>query len=313
MICSRTRLPVITLVLLLGLLLLSLQLGSIPINNPFDFNQVVSHRLVRALLAIIIGALLGCAGVLTQTAVQNPLASPDILGVSHGAALVAVWVLTRHPEFPIIGLPALCLVGGLLAAIVLKLLIGSRLTPIYTAICGVALSAWLGSISEYLLLSRSESTTTTLLWLTGSLWGRGADQLLLALPCLGLLLLAWAGSRYWDLLLLGPMQAKTVGGNPHKYSNLALLIAVLLTSMAVAVCGPIGFVGLVAPHLARLLTGGRHRQLLPLSMLVGALVLLAADLAGRTLLNPVEIPAGIMTALIGAPYFLWLLVRSSRS
>ncbi|CAG9000999.1 MAG: Fe(3+) dicitrate transport system permease protein FecD [Candidatus Celerinatantimonas neptuna] len=275
--------------------------------------MVVSQRLARALLAILVGASLGCSGLLTQTTLRNPLASPDILGVNHGAALAAVFILTRCPNLPITYLPWACLTGALMASIALKLFIGKRFTPLFIAVSGIALSAWLAAINEYLLLSRSQSTSDALLWLTGSLWGRGWPQLQWGVISLILLPLPLFLSQPLNILLLGESSALSLGIHTHRIRQLAILLSIVLTAICVALCGPLGFIGLIAPHIARQISGGLHQLLLPVAMLSGALLLLLADLIGRMILSPIEIPAGIVTALLGAPYFLMLIVKQERS
>lgn len=294
------------------LLITSIRIGYAPAGAWDSWNMVVSQRLARALIAICVGALLAISGVLTQTTVQNPLASPDILGISHAGALAAVLTLTRFPSFPMASLPWVTLTGSLVGALVLKLCMGKRENPIYIATIGIALSAWFAAITEYLLLSRADTTSNALLWLTGSLWGRSWNTLLWLWPALIVLMIAGVFRQRFNLLLVGHAQAHCLGSNPKHIQYIALGCAVLFTALSVAVCGPLGFIGLVAPHIARRLFGGRHQWLIPGATLVGALLLLVADLVGRTLLMPVEIPAGVLTALCGAPYFLWLLLRKER-
>ncbi|MBM1116596.1 iron chelate uptake ABC transporter family permease subunit, partial [Klebsiella grimontii] len=172
------------------------------------------------------------------------------------------------------------------------------------------LSACWASVTDYLLLSRPQEINNALLWLTGSLWGRDGSFVVIALPLLAILLpLSFALSRDLDLLALGRDRAGTLGVNVRRLNGYALTLAVALASIGVAVCGPIAFISLVVPHLVRRLFGGRHRYLLPLSALTGGLVLLLADLLARTLHPPLELPAGVLTAIIGAPWFIWLLVR----
>lgn len=308
--------------LLLSLLvagaLVSLALGAVPLSpaevwqglwGGADHFTIQEYRLPRLLLALLVGSMSAVAGVMVQGVIRNPLASPDVLGISHGAGLAAVVLLTLLPGLSLWLLPWIALTGGLLAALLLWLVCAHRTAPVKLALCGVALSALYASITDFLLLTRPVEINAALLWLTGSLWGRGWPQLFGILPWLSLLpLVLWLCQRL-NLAGLGEEQATTLGERVGRVRLLALLVAVCWSAATVAICGPIAFIGLVSPHLARALVGGCHQRLLPMAMLVGALLLLLADLAGRILAPPLELPAGIMTALLGAPYFLYLLFK----
>lgn len=240
---------------------------------------------------------------------HNPLASPDILGINHGASLASVAALWFLPSLPLPWLPLLAFIGGM-AAMTIAIALAGFSHPMRLALTGIALSACWASVTDYLLLSRPQEINNALLWLTGSLWARDGSFVVIALPLLAILLpLSFALSRDLDLLALGRDRAGTLGVNVRRLNGYALTLAVALASIGVAVCGPIAFISLVVPHLVRRLFGGRHRYLLPLSALTGGLVLLLADLLARTLHPPLELPAGVLTAIIGAPWFIWLLVR----
>lgn len=278
-------------------------------NGGEHYFTIHDYRLPRIVIAILVGAMLASAGVLIQGVIRNPLASPDILGVSHGAGLAAVALMTLWPTVSVYWLPAAALSGGIASALVLALVCGGQTTPVKLAITGVALAALYGSGIDFLILTQPLEINNALLWLTGSLWGRNWDQLALLWPWWILLPVVLWLSHALNLLTLGDERATSLGISVQRVRAGALLVAVVWTSAAVAVCGPISFLGLVAPHLARRLVGGRHQSLLPTAMLVGALLLLVADLAARTIAPPLELPAGIMTAIIGAPYFLYLLTK----
>ena len=267
------------------------------------------YRLPRTLIAILVGAMLASSGVLIQGVIRNPLASPDILGVSHGAGLAAVAMMTLFPAISVYWLPLAALVGGISSAFLLALVCGGNTTPVRLAITGVALAALYSSGIDFLILTQPLEINNALLWLTGSLWGRSWAQLSMILPWLVLVPVVLWLSHALNLLTLGDERATNLGISVPWVRAGALFVAVLWTSVSVAVCGPISFLGLVAPHLARQLVGGRHQALLPTSMLVGASLLLVADLVARTIDPPIELPAGIMTAIIGAPYFLYLLIK----
>ncbi|MFC2435710.1 MAG: Fe(3+) dicitrate ABC transporter permease subunit FecD [Aggregatibacter sp.] len=281
--------------------------------HPDDKNYftLMEYRLPRALLAIIIGSALAISGVLVQSVVRNPLASPDILGINNAAGLVAVTVLIFLPNLAFYWLPIFAFIGGVLSFILLWVICGFNFRPIKMAIIGVALSALWAAISHYLMLTNPVEINTAMLWLTGSLWGRSWAYVNVVLPWLLVLLpLPFIFCRDLDTLGLGENKAATLGVSVNKTQILVLVLAVALSTTAVAICGPIAFLGLVAPHLARKLVGGRHRTLLPASMLIGTLLLQISDILARVIDPPTELPAGILTAIIGAPYFFYLLMRT---
>lgn len=314
----------ITLVIFIALALagfsvLSLQMGVIAVpwralltdwQTGREYHYVLTaYRLPRLLLALLVGAALAVAGVLVQGIVRNPLASPDILGVNHAASLASVGALLLLPSLPVIALPLLAFAGGMAGLILLKMLANTS-QPMKLALTGVALSACWASLTDYLMLSRPQDVNSALMWLTGSLWGRDWSFVKIAAPLLMLFLpLSLRFCRDLDLLALGDARATTLGVSVPRIRFQALLLAVAMTSTGVAVCGPISFIGLVVPHMVRSITGGRHRWLLPVSAMTGALLLVAADLLARIIHPPLELPAGVLTAIIGAPWFVWLLVR----
>ncbi|ENK1089737.1 Fe(3+) dicitrate ABC transporter permease subunit FecD [Citrobacter freundii] len=304
---------------LAGFSLLSLQMGVIAVpwralltdwQAGREYHYVLTaYRLPRLLLALFVGAALAVAGVLVQGIVRNPLASPDILGVNHAASLASVGALLLVPSLPVIALPLLAFAGGMVGLILLRMLVNTS-QPMKLALTGVALSACWASLTDWLMLSRPQDVNSALLWLTGSLWGRDWSFVKIAVPLLMLFLpLSLVFCRDLDLLALGDARATTLGVSVPRIQLLALLLAVAMTSTGVAVCGPISFIGLVVPHMVRSITGGRNRWLLPVSALAGALLLVVADLLARIIHPPLELPAGVLTAIIGAPWFVWLLVR----
>lgn len=315
-----TRSLPILLLILLGLLVANLMFGavSLPFKHIIEGFQVGNanyftiheYRFPRTILAMLVGAMMALAGALVQGVIRNPLASPDVLGVSHGAGLAAVFYMTFFPSADISWLPAVALIGSLIAALMLWWLCGQHSSTIKLAITGVALAALYASCIDFLMLVKPLEINNALLWLTGSLWGRGWNQLAMLLPWLLLIPCALWLAKPLNLIYLGDDSAISLGVKASTLRLVSLAIAVGLTASCVAICGPIGFLGLVAPHLTRKLVGGRHQLLLSSTMLVGAILLLLADLAARTIDPPIELPAGIMTAIIGAPYFLWLLLRT---
>ena len=312
---------VITLSMMVLLFGLSIRLGTYTLSfeeiwaafQPDDKNYftLMEYRLPRAVLAILLGGALAISGVLVQSVVRNPLASPDILGINNAAGLVAVSVLMFLPNLAFYWMPIFAFLGGVLSFVILWIVCGFNFRPIKMAIIGVALSALWAAISHYLMLTNPVEINTAMLWLTGSLWGRSWSYLNVVLPWLVVLLpLPFIFCRDLDTLGLGENKASTLGVAVNKVQISVLVLAVALSTTAVAICGPIAFLGLVAPHLARRLVGGRHRTLLPAALIIGALLLQLSDILARVIDPPTELPAGILTAIIGAPYFFYLLMRT---
>ena len=312
---------VITLSMMVLLFGLSIRLGTYTLSfeeiwaafQPDDKNYftLMEYRLPRAILAILLGGALAISGVLVQSVVRNPLASPDILGINNAAGLVAVSVLMFLPNLAFYWMPIFAFLGGVLSFVILWIVCGFNFRPIKMAIIGVALSALWAAISHYLMLTNPVEINTAMLWLTGSLWGRSWSYLNVVLPWLVVLLpLPFIFCRDLDTLGLGENKASTLGVTVNKVQISVLVLAVALSTTAVAICGPIAFLGLVAPHLARRLVGGRHRTLLPAALIIGALLLQLSDILARVIDPPTELPAGILTAIIGAPYFFYLLMRT---
>ena len=312
---------VITLSMMVLLFGLSIRLGTYTLSfeeiwaafQPDDKNYftLMEYRLPRAVLAILLGGALAISGVLVQSVVRNPLASPDILGINNAAGLVAVSVLMFLPNLAFYWMPIFAFLGGVLSFVILWIVCGFKFRPIKMAIIGVALSALWAAISHYLMLTNPVEINTAMLWLTGSLWGRSWSYLNVVLPWLVVLLpLPFIFCRDLDTLGLGENKASTLGVTVNKVQISVLVLAVALSTTAVAICGPIAFLGLVAPHLARRLVGGRHRTLLPAALIIGALLLQLSDILARVIDPPTELPAGILTAIIGAPYFFYLLMRT---
>ncbi|MDD3937887.1 iron ABC transporter permease [Rhodoferax sp.] len=303
------------------LTLLSLAVGAVPLTlqdtwhaawsstSPYS-HLVLQLRLPRTLLAWPVGAALAVAGALVQGVTRNPLAAPDVIGVTSGAGLAAAFVVLVLGDMPLWTLPLSAFTGGLAAALlVYRLAWRGGVSPMHLVLVGVAVTQLFAAGIDYLASAQADRVALAVIWLRGSLWGRNWDHLVLALPLVPLLPAALLLAQRLNLLALGDAAAQALGVSVNNTRRQALLLAVLLASGAVAVAGTVAFIGLLAPHLARLLVGADHRRLLPLSALLGGLLLLLADTLGRGLLSPLEVPAGIMTALLGAPYFLYLLSR----
>ncbi|CRM81806.1 putative siderophore transport system permease protein YfhA [Pseudomonas sp. 31 R 17] len=270
-------------------------------------------RLPRILLAILGGAAMALAGVLMQSLTRNPLAAPGLVGVEAGASVTMLLILVLWPQaLPLSLYPLAALLGGLAVALfIVALSWRGGIAPLRLILVGVGLTAMLGAVADLLITyGNIDRVESALMWLGGSLHRSGWPQvqsLLIWLLVAGLPLLFC--HRQLNLLQLGESVALSRGLNAPVIMLLLLLCSVTLTAATVANIGVMTFVGLVAPHLARQLCGDRHGALLPLSALFGAVLVLLGDTLGRGLLPPLQLPAGLVVAIIGAPYLLVLLAR----
>ena len=268
-------------------------------------------RVPRAVVAALVGAALAVAGAIVQGLTRNPLGDPGILGINTGAALgvvAAVFFLGIDS----LSLYALFAFGGAAITALAVYAIGSLgrggPTPLKLTVAGAAMTALLSSLTTAVLILDQRTLEEVRFWLAGSVAGRDLTLLLQAAPyLLGGLLLALALGRQITTIALGEDVAQGLGQRTGLVKGLAALAVVLLAGGAVAVAGPIAFVGLVIPHVARFLVGADYRWILPYSALLGAIFLIASDVAARMALNPIELPVGVMTALIGGPFFVYLV------
>ncbi|MBO1514926.1 FecCD family ABC transporter permease [Metabacillus bambusae] len=271
-----------------------------------------NYRIPRIIIAIIVGAGLAVAGAILQGVLRNPLASPDVIGVTKGAGLGAVIVIVLFPMSSMIFLPLSAFIGAALIAVILMVFVYKKgAQPTTIALVGIALGAICQAGIEYFMIKFPDNVNMTLLWLTGSLWGRGWDQVFILLPSLLLIPIVIGLTSKLDILSLGDDLATGLGEKAKVLRYILIGVSVVLIGVCVATVGSIGFIGLIAPHIARRVVGSKFKALLPASALFGSILLLIADSLGRGLFPPIEIPAGIITAVIGAPYFLYLL-RSER-
>ncbi len=277
---------------------------------------VRDFRLPRALVGLAVGAALGASGVVMQAFFRNPLASPGLLGVSSGGALGAVAVLATGPLFGFAAatmwaLPLASVVGAFAATGMVLMLAQRGAGTERLLLSGVALNALLGAGTSFLLTTTAghfEVNAQILFWLMGGLESRSWEHVWMGVPAIlvACLLLLPLG-RAMDLLSLGEQSAQSLGVDVRRLRRQLIVLSTILTALATAVAGIVGFVGLVVPHILRLAFGPDHRRLLPYSMLGGASFLLACDLVTRTF--PLGLRLGVVTALIGGPFFLWLLRR----
>jgi iron complex transport system permease protein len=290
---------------------------AVPFADNTDAQIFFIARLPRVLAAAIVGASLAAAGVVFQALLRNPLATPDTLGVSSGAALGAMLAITFHFDFTFAGIPTMPLASfaGSLGAlgIVYALATARRrgLSTIVLLLAGVTMTAFFQALIMFTqYVADFTDTFRTVRWLMGTLDVASYAPILSVLP---IVMVAFAMlttlPRSLDLISLGADAAAARGVNVLAAERLALASASLATGAAVSLAGPVGFIGLVVPHLVRLVVGSDHRLVLPASALFGAAFLISCDLVARTALSSGELPVGIVTALIGGPFFLWLLVK----
>ncbi len=274
-------------------------------------------RLPRMLVGLLVGAALGVSGAVMQGVFGNPLADPGIIGVSAGASLgaviaIALGITNSHIfVMPLFAVTGAALAVSLTVALAMK---NGRMPAMILLLAGVAVNMLAGALTSGLLTVMNERRLQEyLFWLVGGLDYRRWEHVYLALgPVVCGILLLCLLARQLNILSLGDQEAKAVGAQVAKLRLLLLFLASITTATAVCVSGTIGFVGLIVPHILRLLIGPEHRLLLPASALFGALFIVACDMLGRIMLPPSEIRVGIMTALLGAPYFLFLLRRAHK-
>ena len=289
---------------------------SVPFADNPDAQIFFIARLPRTLAGASVGALFAAAGVVFQGLLRNPLATPFTLGVSTGAALGAILAITFNWSIGIVGLsavPVAAFAGSLMAVAIVYALAQARHRGLSTTVlllAGVTMNAFFSAMILFVQYFASFADTyRTLRWLMGDLDVSSYEPLLAAAPTAVISLAAFAWlARPLNLLSLGPDSAESRGLDVTLAQRAAFFSASLATGAAVSIGGPIGFVGIIVPLLVRLLVGPDHRLVLPASALFGAAFLVACDVVARTILAPIELPVGIITALIGGPFFLWLLI-----
>jgi iron complex transport system permease protein len=271
-------------------------------------------RLPRAVAAALVGGCLAAAGVVFQGLLRNALATPYTLGVSAGAALGAMVAITFGAAMPVAGVASASLAGAALAVGVVYALASARRSGFSTTVlllAGVTLNAFFSALILFVqYLSNFSEVYRAMRWLMGDLDVAGYGPILAALPFIGVAFAAFAWlARPLNLLSMGVEAAESRGVDVTRAQQAAFFSASLATGAAVSIGGPIGFIGIIVPHLVRLLVGADHRVVLPASTFLGAAFLVLCDIGARTVIAPMELPVGIITALVGGPFFLWLLVR----
>ncbi len=317
-----------SLVLLILLMLFSIPSGSVkfslgkifqyftsPDSRDYGYNIIMNVRLPRILNAVFVGMNLGAAGALLQGILRNPMASPNIIGVNSGAGFAAVLVMVILPKYYSL-IPVAAFFGALFASVIIFLLAnrkGTYNTTVFLVLAGVAVSNLLKACTSGIMALNYEILEITYSWLLGSLSGRTWIELSSLLPysVLGLIAAIFISPKV-NLFALGDELSTSVGLKTSKYRIIIIIISSVLAGSAVSVAGTIGFVGLIAPHVARLIIGVDHRYMIPLSSICAAILLLAADTIARTAFLPIELNVGILTSLLGGPFFLYLLRKKSR-
>jgi iron complex transport system permease protein len=282
-------------------------------NGSNEHIIIQTVRVPRALIASAVGASLAIAGTLMQTLTKNPLASPGIFGINAGAGFAVVAAMTLFSVNDLQAFNGLAFLGAAVAAISVYA-IGSfgreGLTPMKLTLAGAAMAAMFSSFTQGLLVVDEAALEQVLFWLAGSVQGRKLETLLNVLPYIGI---GWIGSILiagkMNILLMGEDVARGLGLNTGLVKAAIGIIVILLAGGSVAVAGPIGFVGIVVPHITRSIIGIDHSWVIPLSGVLGAILLLVADIAARYLLMPSEVPVGVMTAIIGTPFFIFIARR----
>jgi iron complex transport system permease protein len=295
---------------------------SIPYADNVDAQIFFVARLPRVIAAALVGSALAMAGVVFQALLRNPLASPDTLGVSAGASLGAMLAITFDADFSLPGLSALPTLslasfagslGALLIVYGLSIARRRGTSTVVLLLGGVTLSLLLSAVMAFVqFLADFTQTFRNVRWLMGSLDVAAYTPIVAAIVPMAI---AWAGfatlPRVLDLLSVGADSAAARGVDVERTERVALVSASLATGAAVSLAGPVSFLGIIVPHLVRLVVGADHRLVLPASALFGAAFLIGCDLVARTIIAPLELPVGIVTAIVGGPVFLWLLFRRS--
>ena len=315
----------VLLILLAVLCLLSIAVGSAGYSIPEILDAVfreekspiktivVNLRLPQIILAILIGASLAAAGALLQSVMRNPLADPGIIGVSAGAGTAATTILLLFPNLTA-SVPLFAFGGAALACVLIYTMAWKEgVDPTRIILSGVAINSVLGAYNSLLQLMNSDSLEGVLAFMNGSLSGRSWYQVrLLSVYAAVGLILAFLCIKSANALQLGDEMAKSLGVKVNGSRVLLSGVAAFLAASTVSVAGMIGFVGLVVPHIARILVGSDYKAMLPTSVVLGAVVLLAADTVGRTIVPGMEIPVGIVMAVCGGPFFLYLLRKRGK-
>jgi iron complex transport system permease protein len=287
-------------------------LGLPTANSDYGF-IINSLRLPRVLVAFLVGVGLAIAGAITQGITRNPLAAPEIIGINAGASLAAVSLLVLLPNVPVSLLPFAAMVGALTVALLIYYLAWQEgSSPIRLILVGIGFDLIVSALTDIMItFGEIDSVSQALVWLAGSVYGRTWTEVWALMPWIIIFgSVALFLARELNILNLGDEIALSLGSQIEWQRGLLLLTSVALAGASIATAGAVGFIGLMAPHLARQLVGVSHEKLIPVAAMLGGVLVVIADLLGRVMFAPLEIPCGIVTAAIGAPYFIYLLIKN---
>jgi iron complex transport system permease protein len=316
-------LPILVIIASVG----SLMIGQVSFSvaevfeGIFSTEDTLARRIVweirfpRILIALLVGMCLAISGTLLQGIMQNPLADPGVIGITSGAGIMAVLVMVVFPGY-ILYLPIAAFVGAFSAAMIVYVLSVKKggTSPTRIVLVGVAVNAICGAATNMMMILYSDRVQSVLPWLAGGLTGVGWVQFKnIIYYALVSLVLAIFSIRHIRVLRLGDEMASLLGHNVERSRVLLIALSTLLAGLAVSVAGLVGFIGLVVPHILRIIIGGDYKYLVPTSAFGGALLVIVADTIARSVFNPTEIPVGILLAFIGGPYFLYLIHRRGNS
>jgi len=297
-----------------------------PQENTIFYQVLINIRLPRVFLAVLVGLAFGISGAMMQTLFKNPLADPSLIGVSAGASAGVVIFMLLGSFLPAVlhsgilsylSLPLSAFLGAVITILAIYKLatIYNKVAITVMLLAGIAINAMLGAlVGLFTYLSSEEELKSFMFWTMGSLANADIKAVLTIFPIVIIILLfAISKQIELNLMLLGEDEAKNSGVNAEFLKKMIIFFVSLAVAVSVAFCGIIGFIGLVVPHISRILVGSNHKYYLPLSAILGAFILLWADSLARTIISPAELPIGIITALLGAPFFLWLLIKNRQN
>ncbi len=322
---KKALIILISILLFIITVFFAVSMGSVNIplkeifNFLFDKGDVINKsiifdiRLPRVLIAALVGSNLAVAGALLQSVMKNPLADPGIIGVSSGASLGAITIMLIIPQYTYL-VPLFAFLGGVFATFLIFILAWKDgIKPIRIILSGVAINAMLGGATSLISVLNSDRIQGILMWVNGSISGRSWNDLnmILVYSIIGLIL-SFFCIRTSNILLLSDEKAVNLGINVNRTRVLISLLGAFLAGISTSIVGIIGFVGLVVPHISRLVIGSDYKYLLPLSMIGGATMLLLADTFARIVAKPIELPVGTIMAVIGGPFFLYLLRKGEK-
>lgn len=322
---KRNLVILIGLVLMILLMLVGVALGAVRIDlteiwavvakaeMTENYQILFNIRIPRVIVGALTGMNLALAGCILQGILRNPLADPGIIGVSAGAGVAAMLVMVLYPEQTVL-VPIVAFAGALLASALVFLLAWERgIHPLRMILAGVAVGAFFGGGMSAIMVFHADKIQGTVNWLAGGFQGRSWEHVKMILPYSVIGIIGTTiGAKYLNALQLGDDMAKSIGTRVEKVRFFMVLLAALLAASAVSVAGMLGFVGLVIPHMVRMVVGSDFEYLLPGSALFGAALVVGADTIARTAFSPLEVPVGIFMAFLGAPFFLFLLKKGLR-